>query len=502
MKIIIFFFKFFIFLLKITKNNLKESNETIINSNIAVIPFKTFYLSNKNNSNSFTSKEYIDDIIQSYIYLEIEIGKNIKKREISKEDESKIENNKQFISLFIELDDFIFYIDDNYFYDNKKKKICRYSSQLSTSYEQNPSKNNLQYDAKNSIQGSDYFKIFSDLSLIKYNIIKINFQHYFDKKNNISFACGKTGLLVPSNKLYINTGINFIYQIQKNLENVDNSFMIKYNYNKNIEEMNDGVLIIGAESYEKNSKEELISIYTKPNQYGSMIEWRFDVDQIIIGNHFFEFKNEEFVIKSDIEGIEIPYSFYSQLNKIYFNNYYRRNICKYDIVNNIYLIISCNANIFHQKDIKIFPRINFLKFKIKYNFTFSGEELFYKSNNNYFFKMIANFERYKADFKLGRIFLKKYKIIFNSDSKIMYFYKNNNERTNDLAALKGKKQNIFLFSFSYIFIGILFLLIGIYFGRKYCFMKRKIHANELEDNNYIYQSKSKGIKKNQKLIEL
>ena len=329
----------------------------------------------------------------------------------------------------------------------------------------------------------------------------MEYRYTYDKDNNISFACGKVGLLVPSNKLYIYSEINFIEQIH-NLENVDYSFTFKYNYNKNINDMNDGLLIIGVESYEKNNNKELISIYTKPNSYGSIIDWRFEVDQIIIGNQLFEFSNEDFIIKSNIEGIEIPYSFYNELKTIYFNNYFKKDICKYEIVNNIYLVISCNSDLYSKRDIQKFPEINFIKYKLEFNFTFSGDELFYKKDNNYYFKMIAYLERYMKDFKLGRIFLKKYQIIFNSDSKSLLFYKINNEIQNDIIKNNLIKDNTFLIVISYFFIGLLFLGTGIYFGRKYCIIKRKKYANELEDNNYIYESKSKGIKKDQKLIEL
>ena len=67
----------------------------------------------------------------------------------------------------------------------------------------------------------------------------------------------------------------------------------------------------------KHKNKELIQTYNKPNSYGSIEKWRFEIDEILIGNQLFEFNDEEFVIKSNIEGIEIPYSFYSEINKIY-----------------------------------------------------------------------------------------------------------------------------------------------------------------------------------------
>lgn len=503
MKIVLLFLKVYIILLKIIKIKSKESNETKPLTNIAVIPFKTFYLYNDNINNSFTAKEYINIFHSSKPYIELEIGKNIKKIDLSKENEQKIKNNKQYISLFLLIDEYIFYIDDNYFFDERKKLICRYSTQLSTSYEINPSNNNLPNNMKDSVYATDYIKIFSDISLNKFNLIQIEFRHAFDITKNISFACGKVGLLVPSNKLYINSGTNFINQIHDKLESIDYSFTLQFNKsNKNIDEMNDGLLIIGAESIERNKNEELIHMYTKPNRYGSSTLWRFAVDQITIGNNFFEFKDEDFVIKADIEGIEIPYSFYNALNKIYFNNYYEKKLCQYEIVNNGFIVIFCDSKLFTSKDIQNFPQINLLKHKFGFNFTFSGEELFYKKENTYYFKMPAYLDRYRIEFNLGRLFLKKYKIIFNSDSKSMYFYKPTTFKNENIYKLNRNKKNSGLIAISYIFIGLLFLGVGLYFGKRFCAIKRKIHANELEDNNYIYESKEKGIKKEQKLLEL
>ena len=436
-------------------------------------------------------------------YIEIEIGKNIKNIQLSQEDQLKISNNKQFISLFILIDEYIFYIDDNYFFDEKKKKICRYSTQLSTSYEKSPSNDKLSNNIKDSVYATDYIKIFSDITLNKFNLIKIEFRHAFDLTKNISFTCGKAGLLVPNNKLYINSGTNFINQIHYKLDGVDYSFTFQFNESsKNLDEMNDGLLVIGIESVERNKNEELLHMYTKPNRYGASTLWRFGVDQITIGNQIFEFKDEEFVIKADIEGIEIPYSFYKDLNKIYFNNYFEKSICKYELVNDMFIVISCNSNLFTSKDIQNFPKINFLKHKFGFNFTFSGEELFYKKENNYYFKMPAYLDRYRIEFKLGRIFLKKYKIIFNSDSKSMYIYKPKQIKNENDYKAKIHKTKSFLIVISYIFIGIIFLGAGLFFGRRFCSINRKIHANELEDNNYIYESKEKGIKKDQKLLEL
>ena len=111
------------------------------------------------------------------------------------------------------------------------------------------------------------------------------------------------------------------------------------------------------------------------------------------------------------------------------------------------------------------------------------------------------------EIKLGRIFLKKYNVIFNSDSKMMTFYQINNNQNNNKTGVvenneKKEEKNKVLVVFSYIFIGLLFLSIGLYLGRKYCLYRRKKYANELDDNDFDYEPKQKEDDNNRKLIDL
>jgi hypothetical protein len=252
MKIFILFCTFYNLLLFIIRISPKESNKSKLSPNIAVLPFKTFRIPNKNDEGSFSYKDYFDIIHSSKIYLEIEIGQNIKNKTLSKEEESKIPNKKQIVPLFILIDDINLYIDDNYFYDKQKKEICRYSTELSTSYKVNSSYKFASNSLGKHIFASDYFKIFSNTLLNDYNMIKIDFKHLFDPSKNISFACGKVGLIVPKYNLYLNSDINFIGQIHKAMKNVDVSFTFEYNNNGKIQGADEGLLIIGADSYEKN----------------------------------------------------------------------------------------------------------------------------------------------------------------------------------------------------------------------------------------------------------
>ena len=481
-------------------NLIKSLNN--VSPNIAVFPFKTFHYPNKVNTEQFSSKDYMDSIHSSLIYLDIEIGKGIKKEKLSSEISNNILNNKQFLTLFFVINDYDFYINDNYFTVDDKKKICHYSTYLSTSYEIDQSNYNENH-MNNAVMASDFFKIYKEKNIESdnYQLIKIYFRHSYDQNRNISFSCGNVGLLSPINQLQVETKSNFINQIHQNIDNLDYSFYIQYNQKNNLDEMEDGIIIIGEEALEKLNNPDLTPIYTKPRMYNSKLDWEFDINQIYVGDKILENEDSYFdiLIKSNIDGIQIPYFFYQELNSIFFNKYYSTKICEYELVNNLYVIISCNADTFKDDDIQSFPEINFFKYKLDFNFTFTGKDLFSKRGNKYFFKMVIYFQKHLRAFYFGRLFLKKYKVIFNPESKAMYFFDINKKEKEKIIEKEIKKKSN-LISFGYIFIGIVCLIIGIFFGRRYCIKRRRLYANELEDDNYIYETKDKNIKNEDKLL--
>ena len=463
------YLKIYIFVIYIFINISDDiSYNTNFSPNLAVLPLKLFYEQYKSNEDDFSSYDFLDVIHSSKPYLEIEVGNDIKTsfdNKILEEEKRKIDDNKQILTIFLSIDDYNFYIDDNYFSDKKKNLICRYSSQLSTSYEINE---NLKSNYKNSIYGTDYFKIYSDIALDKFNMIKMLFRHSLASNKNISFSCGKAGLLYLSEKQDNYSSANFIHQFHSNLENIDYSFMFKFNRSQTVDKYYDGLFIIGAESYIKNKGNyDIYSFYSTTKNTMNKQEWRFKGDKMIIGNKNYNLDEAEFVIKLDI--IEIPYNFYEILKDDLFNDYYEKKICEEDEIYNHYLIIYCYSDKFMKSDINNFPKIQFLKKEIELNISFSGDELFFKKGNKYYFKIISTYETQRQEIKLGRIFLKKCNV---------------NKSANP--SIEKPKSNGLLLILSYVFIGVLFLFVGLYFGRKLCIIRRKKKANELVDSDYEY----------------
>ena len=484
------YLKIYIFLIYIFINIASDINfNNNLSPNLAVIPLKLYYAPYTSNKNDFSSIDFLDVIHSSKPYLEIEVGTNFKSSF----------DNKQILTIFLSIDDdYNFYIDDNYFNDEKKNLICRYSTKLSPSYEIN---DNIKSNYKNSNYGTDYFKIYSDIELDKYNIVKILFRHSLSSNEIIPFSCGKAGLLYLSEKQDNYSSANFIHQFHSNLDNIDYSFMFKFNQSQTLDKDYDGLFIIGAESYIKNKGNyDLYSFYSTTKNTKNKQEWRFKGDKMIIGNKNYHLDEAEFVIKLDIEGIEIPYNFYQILKDDIFNDYYKKKICEEEEIYNYYLIIYCYSDKFTKNDINNFPEIQFSKKEIDLNLSFSGDELFDKKGNKYYFKIISTYETQRQEINLGRIFLKKSNVIFNSDSKTITFFKLNNDKPSN-PSIEKPKSNGLLLILGYVFIGVLFLFVGLYFGRKLCVMRRKKYVNELDDSDYEYVPKINNDK-NHALIDL
>ena len=188
--------------------------------------------------------------------------------------------------------------------------------------------------------------------------------------------------------------------------------------------------------------------------------------------------------------IFIPKEFNYIIEKRFFDNYYKEKICRGKTINNtIYGYIECdNINSFN---VSSFPNICFehKEFETTFNFTYQDLFVYDKEKDKYMFLMINDENLYGWIF--GSIFLRKYQIIFNQDSKTIGYYKSmNNYYDNEKDTEKNKKYMITI----YIIIGILlivfcFLLImfGMYIQKRY-FNKKKKRANEL-DNSFDYENK-------------
>ena len=152
-----------------------------------------------------------------------------------------------------------------------------------------------------------------------------------------------------------------------------------------------------------------------------------------------------------------------------------------------YNIIICNKNRLEdygiQKFYLEFPSLNFYFKLINYTFSFNSIELFKESKDIIYF-LICKQKNTVDNWIFGKIFMKKYQFIFNSEMKTMAFYIDNNIKSNQLKINYGIKKMIIIILLLLIII-ILAMILNKY--QKKVLENNKIYVNELEMiNNYYF----------------
>ena len=98
------------------------------------------------------------------------------------------------------------------------------------------------------------------------------------------------------------------------------------------------------------------------------------------------------------------------------------------------------------------------------------------------------------NWKLGEIFLRKYLTVFNFDAETISFYRNQVDEANKKSNIDYTKEknslgrSVCIRTFIEIIMGLFIIVILFLLYRKYR-NSRKLHANELEDSNYVYDTK-------------
>ena len=185
----------------------------------------------------------------------------------------------------------------------------------------------------------------------------------------------------------------------------------------------------------------------------------------------------------------------NNIQKDFFDSFISKKICSIIEIDS-YSVFECDENKFSIKDIKNFPTLHIYNYDINHTFIMTGEELFYKLNNKYYFKIIIPIQDLQPNrWIFGRIFFRKYPVTFSPSNRIVGFYINpngiifndenqeNQENQEDKESDKNKssKNKAYIYIII-IVVALIFTGIGIFIGRN--LLKRKRKANELVDDNY------------------
>jgi hypothetical protein len=265
---------------------------------------------------------------------------------------------------------------------------------------------------------------------------------------------------------------SFIYQAKK-MANFDNyAFMLKYDNDDK------GELIIGSYPHLYDNKyNEKDFIYTQAGKFKNSLHWVFDFNEIKYNNNINLGSITKSIITIEFGLIQAPRS-----TKKFFNDNFFLNRCRemYNFKRKVD-IIHCDKNF----DITKFGNVSFILKDIDYIFNLTYKDLFIENNDEYIFGIVFGNNMDKEEnstWILGKIFMKKYQLVFDLEKKIIGLYKNiiisddnNNENSKGFIIIL-----VLLIIAVIIIIGLVIYIV--YYLKK----NRKKRASELLDDNFDY----------------
>ena len=467
---------------------------------IVSIPFNSQY--NRKNKKSITS---LDDLADTNLYTKISIGEpsheiqaflSVQHSYFSISSSKNIKNINDFQSHY------------NIIKSNSFKNILTGRTLAEANYN-SMAMEKFKLNIFNYKKREYYNTSINDMIFIYNNKDNVNEKSYY---LNIGFQIINQKFFKEREKY------NFITQLKKReiIGNYDWSIFFKKGPNNN------GNFLYNPD-YLLNAKGEIL-IGDLPNNYNPnnfniqqlkktyskytplLFKWGLEFKNI----YFYKNNNETNIISkkngTNMENISVtdvqininqyiilsPLIYFYKIKTYFFDYYIKEGICK--INEGIeYKAISCEkSKKFGIDNLKKFPSLFMEHHEFNYTFEFTYEDLFLEKDNNYWFLVaLSSFKNDLEEWNMGIIFLRKYNLIFNQDSKTISFY-NPNILIEDI---DDKKWNrIALISIlTIIVIGIFFIIgiIYIYICKKiFKSYKGKKRINHIYDNSdYLKEDK-------------
>ena len=456
-----------------------------------ILPFKKFSVENLNKNKT------INDLILFHIYTNISMG-----------------TPTQTVAHFIELNDFSFMYQEQLLSRNDKLYSRKDYRNLQNFWFDRRKSSSYFLDVDEQICSDTYYFENLEKSVIKAEGFRANFMNYLASQ---TIQCGIIGLNIPTKPKddFYPIHIDFISEL-KIKELIDEYyFTIEYELNNDLFNYNNnlflGKIIIGENPYNlypnQFKKDDEVVFYLK--------DWSLIIEQANFYYNEIEYKEEDIQFKiSFVNGFIVGTSTYKKkIGKAFFDSLFERNLCKIDIIidniySNEYFIYSCENNQEMKKNIESFPNVFFYIKTSDIVFNFNYKDLFKVYEDRLYFLVIFKNIEFSTSGHIwifGDIFLKKYLTFFNSDSKTILFFKNQIKNNTDINYESNKKNNektpknnilrtLFEIFLTFVILIVLFLLYKKYRST------RKLHANELEDNNYEYKAKEENDSKTKELI--
>ena len=433
----------------------------LICNSVIYLNFSSF-----NSNNLTTKKEIISKILDTNMNTEICIG-----------------SPKQCQNFLIDINFYPFFIVSKDAKDirNISNKFDRNLSKTYSFLDSNESKHFYSPYFQYGVESSDLIHVTSieneEILMNETNFLLVNelasYENVLKKYEHFS---GMIGLGVFDYNEYtccFRVNLGFIFSLKKGKIVENNNFFFKFD--KNNDEV--GKLFFGEKPHNLFPDEYKFERYVEKHasNYFITIHWVIEVDNVYFG--FGKFVNFTYCLFDVQNGMILADGYFKEIvDDKFFGEEFKKGNCQFEIIDD-YIYYYCNK----KANLKNFYDVKFYSHDYNYTFVFTKDDLFYTyENTKYFLIYFPNSKESKSNnWILGKVFLKKYLFVFNSDSKTIGFYK----EENNLNKIKNKNSILLVIL---ICISIV-LLISLNYIIIFCLKKeRKKKAFELNEE-YVYQ---------------
>ena len=463
---------------------------------IIILPFNSSFV--RGSSSGFS---FMDDLQERNLYTIINIG------EPENEIKAILTMQSQYLSLV-----------QNHYID-KTNSYNKYNITKSSTFKNISCPNQYFVESNNDILAEEKIKIkkynyqnniYSDIVLNNINIILGVNKQYKDNTYllNIGFQ------IIIDNKNLEKEKYSFISQL-KSRKIINNYYWCIYFDRGNAEKGNflynpdellnaRGRVVIGDLPSNYQPKNFHISQLLNTYSYGkdNILTWAIEFNSI----YYYDKNNK--TVKDNYNKVHIninnfivsaPTTYKYHIEQAFFKQYLNRNICH--IYSGIgYDSFYCDkSENFTINDLKQFPTLYLQNNELQYIFGFDYEDLFVEKDNKYWFLVTFPTFVEVEEWFFGIIFLRKYNLIFNQDSKTISFYNPNLPIIDNDSSRKinnNSNDKTYIIIIVIIIVIIISIGIGIYIGKMvYENKKGKKRLNELDDS-FEYDSKLNQEEKN------
>ena len=430
----------------------------IHNRNITRIPF-IFYPTNlffANQTHPLTSK------YMSQIVIQFPIGTPSKTFNLSL-------NLNTFYSLF--LSNQLPGIELNYFYNSSLSSTYNCTKRQKSYYQED-------FDKAETFNDIVYFQDEEKNLNFSFNFLLIDGLGY--GVPNEYYAPGMIGLRLKNENNYLHVDdIRFLYQIRKCGLAKTEVFYFDFDKDKNNDD--NGYFVIGEDLFddEENFLQIKVGYLYMPTL---LTEWAFNFDAIYYGDTPIK-QSLDALIKTE-NGLILGPTDYEYIIKQFFKNSTQCYSNHTKMGYATYRYYYCEKDF----DENTMEDLKFELSSINYSFILHGSDLFLEENDKKYFKILFLFYQRNEYWYLGRDFLKKFRLRFDSERKLIYIPLNRAQEKDDD---EPDEKLFYEKEMFWIILGLSIVTLGLIVFIIFCLKKypRKKRMNEVDDDaEYDYKN--------------